>query len=88
MTSRLVTVLAIMLAVAALAGASIRLLNTSSHSSPPAHASLPPTLASYLGVFEPGAPPSYDPIADFAVNQAWRCRRIRSPHEPRQFSWH
>jgi hypothetical protein len=67
MTSRLVTVLAIMLAVAALAGASIRLLNTSSHSSPPAHASLPPTLASYLGVFEPGAPPSYDPIADFAV---------------------
>jgi hypothetical protein len=66
MTSRLVTLLAVALAVAALVGASVRLI-PSSHSSPPAHASLPPTLASYLGVFEPGAPPAYDPIADFAA---------------------
>jgi mannan endo-1,4-beta-mannosidase len=66
MTSRLVTLLAVALAVAALAGASFR-LTTSSRSSPPAHASLPPTLAAYLGVFEPGAPPSYDPVADFAT---------------------
>jgi Glycosyl hydrolase family 26 len=66
MTSRLVTLLAVALAVAALVGASVRLI-PSSHSSPPAHASLPPTLASYLGVFEPGAPPDYDPIADFAA---------------------
>jgi hypothetical protein len=66
MTSRLVTLLAVALAVAALVGASVRLI-PSSHSSPPAHASLPPTLASYLGVFEPGAPPDYHPIADFAA---------------------
>jgi mannan endo-1,4-beta-mannosidase len=66
MTSRLVTLLAVALAVAALVGASVRLI-PSSHSSPPAHASLPPTLASYLGVFEPGAPPAYDPIANFAA---------------------
>ena len=66
MTSRLVTLLAVALAVAALVGASVRLI-PSSHSSPPAHASLAPSLASYLGVFEPGAPPAYDPIADFAA---------------------
>jgi mannan endo-1,4-beta-mannosidase len=37
-------------------------------SSPPrfAHAPLPTKPASYLGVFEPGAPPSYDPVSDFA----------------------
>ena len=57
MTSRLITILAVALAVAALVGASIRLTG-SSHSAPrAAHASLPPSLASYLGVFEPGAPP-------------------------------
>ena len=33
---------------------------------PPAHAYLPPRPASYLGVFETGAPPSYRPIAGFA----------------------
>jgi hypothetical protein len=33
---------------------------------PPAHATLPPNPASYLGVFETGAPPAYQPIADFA----------------------
>jgi len=67
MTSRLVTILAIALAVAALAAASFRL--TGSSPSPPraAHASLPPSLASYLGVFEPGAPPAYDPVAEFAA---------------------
>lgn len=31
-----------------------------------ARASLPPTVASYLGVFEKGAPPSYQPVAAFA----------------------
>jgi mannan endo-1,4-beta-mannosidase len=67
MTSRLVTILAIALAVAALAGASIRLTGSSVSPPPPAHASLPPSLASYLGVFEPGAPPAYDPVADFAA---------------------
>jgi Glycosyl hydrolase family 26 len=66
MTSRLVTILAIALAAAALTGASLRLTGSSLSPPPPAHASLPPSLASYLGVFEPGAPPSYDPVADFA----------------------
>jgi mannan endo-1,4-beta-mannosidase len=36
-------------------------------SSPPAiHAPLPASQTSYLGVFEPGAPPSYGPIDEFA----------------------
>jgi hypothetical protein len=33
---------------------------------PTVHAPLPPALDSYLGVFEPGAPPSYQPVEDFA----------------------
>jgi hypothetical protein len=67
MTSRLVTILAITLAVASLAGASLRLTGSSASPPPAAHASLPPSLASYLGVFEPGAPPAYDAVADFAA---------------------
>ena len=66
MTSRLVTFLAIALAVAALAGASIRLIGSSGSHPPAAHASLPASLAAYLGVFDAGAPPSYAPIAEFA----------------------
>jgi mannan endo-1,4-beta-mannosidase len=34
---------------------------------PPVHASLPPTSSAYLGVYEPGSPPAYAPIASFAV---------------------
>jgi hypothetical protein len=60
-------ILAIALAVASLAGASLRLTGSSGSPPPAAHASLPPSLASYLGVFEPGAPPAYDPVADFAA---------------------
>jgi Glycosyl hydrolase family 26 len=33
---------------------------------PSAHASLPPTSSAYLGVYEPGVPPAYTPIASFA----------------------
>jgi mannan endo-1,4-beta-mannosidase len=65
MTSRLVTFLAIALAVAALAGASIRLIGSSGSKPPAAHASLPARPAAYLGVFDAGAPPSYAPIAEF-----------------------
>ena len=66
MRSRLIMVLAIALAVAAVAGASARFITSSSPSKPPvAHASLPPEPAAYLGVFEPGAPPGYDAIAGF-----------------------
>jgi len=67
MTSRLVTILAVALAVAALAGASLRITGSSPSPPRPVYASLPPNPASYLGVFEPGAPPSYDPVADFAA---------------------
>src|SRR5450432_3491616 len=35
-------------------------------SPPPAHAALPPIASSYLGVYEEGAPPEYQPVADFA----------------------
>jgi Glycosyl hydrolase family 26 len=65
MTSRLVTILAIALAIAALAGASIRLIGSSSSRPAAAHASLPASLGAYLGVFDAGAPPSYAPIAEF-----------------------
>jgi mannan endo-1,4-beta-mannosidase len=66
--SRLVVLLAVGLAMAGVVGASLRLTGSSSpmpHPSP-AHASLPPQLAAYLGVFEAGSPPGYDPIATFA----------------------
>jgi hypothetical protein len=33
---------------------------------PTVHASLPPAADSYLGVFEDGSPPNYEPIAEFA----------------------
>jgi hypothetical protein len=33
---------------------------------PSVHASLPPSRAAYLGVYEAGAPPAYDPILNFA----------------------
>ena len=33
---------------------------------PPAHAPLPPKVASYVGVFEEGVPPGYEPVAAFA----------------------
>jgi mannan endo-1,4-beta-mannosidase len=75
MTSRLVTILAIALAIAALAGASIRLVGSSGSHPPVAHASLPPSPAAYLGVFDAGAPPSYAPIAEFA-NAAGRTPNL------------
>jgi mannan endo-1,4-beta-mannosidase len=33
---------------------------------PPAHVQLPAAPSSYLGVYEPGAPPAYRPVAEFA----------------------
>jgi len=64
--SRLVMVLAVALAATAVAGAAFRVVASSSSSKPPAaHASLPARPAAYLGVFEPGAPPGYVPIAEF-----------------------
>lgn len=60
-----------MVVLAALLAAAVALTYTGARfifvpSPPPsAHASLPPKPSSYLGVFETGSPPRYDPIADF-----------------------
>ncbi len=65
MRSRLVALLAVGLAALAVIFTGFRFV---SQPSPPsaAHARLPASPASYLGVYEAGAPPSYEPITDFA----------------------
>ena len=62
MRSRLATLLAIALAVAAIAGAGTRVLKSSAPNRPAVHAVLTPKPFAYLGVFEPGAPPGYSPV--------------------------
>lgn len=68
MRSRLAMFLAVALAAVAVGGAVFRLGASSFSSSRPstAHASLAANQASYLGVFPPGATPSYGAIASFA----------------------
>jgi mannan endo-1,4-beta-mannosidase len=63
--SRLIMLLAVVLAAAGVAGAAARFIGPSSSRPRAAHASLPPRPAAYLGVFEAGAPPGYGPIAAF-----------------------
>lgn len=65
MKTRLATFLAVLVAVGAVSYAVTRVFL---HDPKPAavHASLPPHLASYLGVYEDDAPPAYQPIAQFA----------------------
>jgi mannan endo-1,4-beta-mannosidase len=65
MRSRLVLALAVAFAMVSVAAVILRI--QPAPRKPVVHASLPPTLASYLGVFEAGAPPSYGPIASFAT---------------------
>jgi len=67
MRSRLVMVLAVLLAVAAGAGTAARFVGARGGSSPPAHASLPPQLAAYLGTFVAGSPPGYSAVASFGT---------------------
>jgi Glycosyl hydrolase family 26 len=55
---------AFLLAAAAFVGTGIRFTLQPS-SPPPAHASLPPSPTSYLGVYETGTPPDYHPVAGF-----------------------
>lgn len=66
MKSRLVMLMSV-----AIAGLSVLLaagrFNYTMSTPPPVHASLKPSVGAYLGVYEPGSPPAYDPIADFAV---------------------
>jgi Glycosyl hydrolase family 26 len=63
--SRLVVLAAVVAAGTALTFTGVRFVIVPG-SPPPAHASLPPSPSSYLGVYEAGAPPSYSPIAAFA----------------------
>ena len=65
MRPRIVMLLAFVIAAVAVGftGARFTLLPAPK---PAAHAPLPPKLASYLGVFEPNSPPSYQPIVAFA----------------------
>jgi hypothetical protein len=65
MRSRLVTVVAILIAAAAVSFTVTRVASAPSRP-PVAHASLPPSLASYLGVYETGAPPNLQPVTAFA----------------------
>jgi mannan endo-1,4-beta-mannosidase len=66
MNSRIPLIVAVLLAMFALGFAGSRLVGSVPQSPPPAHASLPPALASYLGTFEPGAPSDYSAVASFA----------------------
>src|SRR2546429_9417334 len=63
--ARLVLVGAVAIAAAAIlsSGASFNYLPTQP---PAARAPLPQSLASYVGVYEPGAPPGYQPVSEFA----------------------
>jgi hypothetical protein len=65
MRSRLVVLVAIAAALAAVVITGFRLAGGPSRP-PAAHASLPPSPASYAGVYAMGAPPGYQPVAAFA----------------------
>lgn len=66
MKSRLVMLMSLAIAALSIALAAGH-FNYSVSNPPISHATLKAKTASYLGVFEPGSPPSYDPIADFAA---------------------
>jgi Glycosyl hydrolase family 26 len=67
MRSRLVVVFAIAIAAAAVGLVVARLASSSPSHPPAAHAPLPRSPASYLGVYAPGAPGSYRQTAAFAA---------------------
>jgi mannan endo-1,4-beta-mannosidase len=66
MRSRLVVLVAVVIAAASIAFAVTRGAASSPSRPPVARASLPSGLASYLGVYERGTPSTYQPVADFA----------------------
>jgi mannan endo-1,4-beta-mannosidase len=66
MKSRLIMLMSLAIAALSLILAAGR-VNFVVVNRPPVHAMLPPILGSYLGVYEPGSPPSYQPIAEFAT---------------------
>jgi hypothetical protein len=63
--SRLVLLAAVAIAAAAIISSGTR-FNYLPTQPPTARAPLPQKLASYLGVYEAGSPPGYQPVADFA----------------------
>jgi mannan endo-1,4-beta-mannosidase len=65
MRSNMVVLAALLAAAVALSYAGARFIFLPSPP-PSAHASLPQNPSSYLGVYETGSPPGYEPIADFA----------------------
>jgi hypothetical protein len=65
MKSRIPLIVALLLAMMAVGYAGSRLAGSVSDPPPAAHASLAPKLASYLGTFEPEAPPGYGTVASF-----------------------
>ncbi len=64
--SRLAVLLAILVAVLAVTFAITHITFITPASHPTVHATLPQAPASYLGVYEAGAPPGYGPVTDFA----------------------
>ncbi len=66
MKSRLAMYVAVGLAATALGAAAGHLVELAPARPPAVHATLTPGLASYLGAFEPQAPPDYAPVASFA----------------------
>ncbi len=75
MRSRLVMFVALSIATIAVTLA-VNRLTPSSMSPAVVHASLQPSVASYLGVYENGSPPDYEPVADFAAAAGGRPNLI------------
>ncbi len=71
MRARLVTLLGFVIAVTIIAVTGQRIHLT--YQMPVVREKLPPRLSSYLGVYEPGAPPEFRPVEQFS-DTAGRCR--------------
>ena len=67
MKSRVVVALALAMALASVGGTVSRVAGTAHVTRPAAHATLPSKFATYLGAFEPGAPPDFAPVAGFTT---------------------
>jgi hypothetical protein len=67
MKARLIMFMALLVAALSVIFAANRVTVMQAPARPPAHASLTPSLASYLGVYEKGSPPSLVAVQDFGV---------------------
>ena len=68
MRSRLVVLVAFAVAAVAVGFAAARFVAAAPPARPPAaHATLPTAKGAYLGVYEAGTPPNYQPVAEFAA---------------------